>query len=301
MPLFRRRNEAPAQREEHHTTERDTGARSTVVRDKDEPDWRDYGAVAEEYEEVRAPETGPVAADLVRMLAIGAGERVLDVGTGTGVAAAAAATMVGPEGLAVGIDASVPMLHVARRVRAEASYAAAEAIDLPFRDATFDAVLCTFTVTTFAKYDTALFDMLRVLRPGGRMGITTWGRTDDEFTRAWREVAEQFAGRELIRDAAQRSMPWADRFEDPARLKDALYEAGLRGLQVERREYRFEISREAYLLGGEITSTGRFLRQMLGDRLWDMFRARVRQTFAERFPPTFNDFREAILAVGTKP
>jgi ubiquinone/menaquinone biosynthesis C-methylase UbiE len=301
MPLFRRRRETPATRTQPRDALRSRPAPPTAVRDNEEPDWRAFGPVAEEYEEVRAPETGPVAADLVRMMGVRPGERVLDVGTGTGVAAEAAARAIGSDGLAIGLDASVPMLRVARRVRPTARYAAAEAIDLPFRDGTFDALLCTFTITTFARYDTALFDMLRVLKPGGRFGATTWGPTEDEFTRAWREVAEQFTGKELIRDAAQRAAPWADRFEDPARLKDALYEAGLRQIQVERREYRFEISREAYLRGGEITSTGRFLRQMLGDRLWETFRTRVRQAFAERFPPTFNDFREAILAVGRKP
>ncbi|MFN2591004.1 MAG: methyltransferase domain-containing protein [Actinomycetota bacterium] len=273
----------------------------TAVRRRDDADWRSYDLVAEAYARVRAPETGTVASDLVRMLGLDPGNRVLDVGTGTGVAARAAADALGPTGLSVGIDPSMPMLSIARREVSAARFAAARAIDLPFADHAFDAVVAAFTLAGFQKYDTALFDMLRVLKAGGRLGVCTWGRSEDEFTRTWREVAESFAGVEILRDAAARAMPWAERFEDPARLKDTLYDAGLRNIRVERREYRFEVRQEDYLAGGEITSMGRFLHQMLGDELWETFRRRVRDAFAQRFPDTFNDFREAVLAVGTKP
>ena len=40
---------------------------------------------------------------------------------------------------------------------------------------------------------------------------------------------------------------------------------------------------------------------MLGDSLWERFRERYRQVFAEKFPPVFNDFRDAILVVGVRP
>jgi hypothetical protein len=96
-------------------------------------------------------------------------------------------------------------------------------------------------------------------------------------------------------------MPWSDRFADRDRLKDALYEAGLRDIVVERRQYRFRMTAEDYLVSREIAATGRFLRQMLGERLWAGFQRRTRETFAQHFPDTFNDFRDVNLAVGTKP
>jgi ubiquinone/menaquinone biosynthesis C-methylase UbiE len=201
----------------------------------------------------------------------------------------------------VGIDIALGMLREAGLEDGGPAFAAAAAIDLPFRDSTFNGVTAAFVLSHFAKYDTALFDMLRVLRPGGRMGVTAWGPGGDEFLAAWTEVAEQFAEIEILRDARKRAMPWDERFADPNRLKDALYEAGLRQLRVERREYRFEMSAEDYLTGREIAATGRFLRTMLGEELWDRFRARTRQVFAERFPPRFHDYRDVNVAVGTKP
>ena len=248
---------------------------------------------------MHAPRTAPPAADLVEITPVKAGSRVLDVGTGTGVAARAA--VAGGAALVVGIDPSLSMLAAARREGGQPRFAAAQAIDLPFRSATFDAVLSAFSLSHFAKVDTALFDMLRVLRSGGRLGVATWGPGDDEFTRAWNEVAERFAEHEILQDAYLRAMPGGERFSDPARLKDALHEAGLRDIRIERREYRFEMSAEDYLLGRETAATGRFLRQMLGDEFWETFRHETRAVFAERFPPAFNDFREVILAAGHKP
>ena len=58
---------------------------------------------------------------------------------------------------------------------------------------------------------------------------------------------------------------------------------------------------EDYLVSRKISAAGRFLHQMLGERLWSAFQRRTRETFAQHFPDTFNDFRDVNLAVGTKP
>jgi ubiquinone/menaquinone biosynthesis C-methylase UbiE len=265
-----------------------------------ESDWRTYDAVADGYARVHAPRMALPARDLVALAGVTTGARVLDVGTGTGVVARAAAEAAGPDGVVVGVDASLAMLRHAVE-EAGAHYAAATAIDLPFRAGTFGFVLASFVLSHFARYETALFDMLRVLGRGGRLGVTSWGPGEDEFTRAWNEVAEGFAAREILRDARARAMPWAELFEDRNKLKDVLHAAGIRDIQIERREYLFDMTAEEYLEARETAATGRFLRQMLGPELWETFRRRARETFADRFPERFNDFREVIFAVGHKP
>ena len=66
------------------------------------------------------------------------------------------------------------MLRVSHRERPKVPVVAAEAIDLPFRPGTFDAVLGTFVLAHFTKYDTALFELRRVLRTGGRIAFSSW-------------------------------------------------------------------------------------------------------------------------------
>jgi ubiquinone/menaquinone biosynthesis C-methylase UbiE len=261
-------------------------------------DWRTYDSVAETYERVRAPVHAPPARDLVDLVAAPRGARILDVGTGTGVTAEAAAAAVGPEGLVVGIDPSLPMLRMARPRHARVL--AAQAIDLPFRDETFDVVLANFVIAFFTKYETALFDMLRVLRPGGTLGVSWWGGGLDEFGRTWTELAETFATKELLRSAVQRAIPWNERFRDRHRLEETLRDAGLREVQVHRRQYRSTMSQADYLAGRETSGEGRFLRETLGDRLWERFRERAAGAFRERFPDPLGDTNDVLIAVGKK-
>jgi ubiquinone/menaquinone biosynthesis C-methylase UbiE len=297
MPLFRRRNDRDNRAEQPVAS----SATSARPRRNEDEDWRSFDSAGQVYARVFAPHFARIADDLVHLLKVRPGQRILDVGTGTGVGARAAERATGPGGTVVGIDPSLGMLRVANRDGGR--YAAATSIDLPFRDATFDHLLANFVIAFFPNYQTALFDLLRVLKPGGRLAVSAWAAGDDldEFRKAWRDVAEEFAEREILRDATERAIPWEERFGDRNSLKETLHDAGVRDIWIEVREYRFEMSRDDWLAGREATPLGRFLRQMLGEELWGVFLRRVGEVFAERFPPMLNDFREVNLAVGHKP
>ena len=258
------------------------------------PDWRSYDEVADAYDRVRAPLHDAPARDLVAAVELPAGGRLLDVGTGTGVAA-----MAVEGGLAVGVDVSAGMARIAREKGLE-RIALAAAIDLPFRNETFDAVVSAFVLHLVPKYETALFDMARVLRRGGRMGLASWVLGDDEFTRAWREIAESYATREMLADAQRKAAPWGEPFSDPNRIREILRDAGLRDVSIERRTYRAEVSIDDYLLGRETTAIGRFLRQMLGATLWERFRSRVQDEFRARFRDPIGDTNDVLISVGTR-
>lgn len=263
-------------------------------------DWRSYDHVADIYDRVRTEFHGRPAADLLGAMAPPAGGRILDVGTGTGAAALAAIEAVGAEGLVVGLDPSLEMLSRARD-RGVGRLVAGQAVDLPFRNEAFDAVIASFVIFFFTRYETALFDMVRVVRPGGNVGVTTWGGTEDEFRRTWREVAESFVGKDLLKDAIRRASPWEERFSDPQRLQESLREAGLRQVDVQKRDYRFTWSVDDYLAGRETSAAGRFLRDILGEDSWQRFRKRVAEEFRGRFSDPIGDTSDVLLAVGTKP
>jgi demethylmenaquinone methyltransferase/2-methoxy-6-polyprenyl-1,4-benzoquinol methylase len=113
------------------------------------------------------------AADLA---ALRRGDHALDVCCGTGDLALELAQRVGADGAVVGCDFSEPMLALARRkaaVRAvgQVRFESADALDLPYNDASFDAATVGFGARNLADLDRGLAEMVRVLKPDGRLVI----------------------------------------------------------------------------------------------------------------------------------
>jgi ubiquinone/menaquinone biosynthesis C-methylase UbiE len=110
-------------------------------------------------------------------LQLQSGDHVLDVGCGTGHLAIVFAQRVGPTGSVKGIDPAAEMIKRAsgraRKRGVPVSFQVAFAQDLPFADRNFDAVACTLVLHHVAEDDqlTAVQEMYRVLKPGGRLLI----------------------------------------------------------------------------------------------------------------------------------
>jgi SAM-dependent methyltransferase len=118
---------------------------------------------------------GPIVADSAR---IGLGESVLDVACGTGVLACAALDRVGPQGTVAGLDPNTDMLSVARRKSPRIEWREGRAESLPFPDGSFDAVVSQFGFMFFDDRPAALREMMRVLRPDGRMAVAVCDTLD---------------------------------------------------------------------------------------------------------------------------
>lgn len=107
---------------------------------------------------------------------LGEGDSALDVCCGTGDLALELARQVGPTGSVVGCDFSEQMLELARAKAAQREATAvrfewADALRLPYDDASFDAATVGFGVRNLADLDRGLEEMARVLKPGGRLVI----------------------------------------------------------------------------------------------------------------------------------
>jgi SAM-dependent methyltransferase len=128
----------------------------------------DYAAVAEHIDEVPPR-------DLLHRVGITAGDDVLDVATGTGnvaIQAARAGAQV------TGLDLTPELLVTARR-RADqpdvlVEWVEGDAEALPFDDARFDRVLSVFGVQFAPRHQVVADELVRVCRPGGRIGLVNW-------------------------------------------------------------------------------------------------------------------------------
>jgi arsenite methyltransferase len=106
-----------------------------------------------------------------------AGERVLDLGSGGGIDVLLSARRVGPSGFAYGVDMTDEMLELARANAAKAGATNVEFLkgtieDVPLPDGAVDVVISNCVINLSVDKPAVLAEMFRVLRPGGRLGIT---------------------------------------------------------------------------------------------------------------------------------
>ena len=106
--------------------------------------------------------------------------KVLDVACGTGDMAVELLR----QGCSVtGVDLSEEMMAIAKQKAPQAEYKLADAERLSFEDASFDAVTCAFGVRNFVHLEQGIKEMLRVLKPGGRMVILELATPDSPLLR----------------------------------------------------------------------------------------------------------------------
>jgi demethylmenaquinone methyltransferase/2-methoxy-6-polyprenyl-1,4-benzoquinol methylase len=176
------------------------------------------------------------AADLAELRP---GDRALDVATGTGDLALELASRVGPEGEVVGSDFSEPMLARARMKAADVPglrFEAGNALDLPYRDGSFDAATVGFGTRNFSDLDRGLKEMARVTRPGGRvviLEITTPRRPPLAwFYGLWFDRLVPLLGRVAGDSDAYSYLPNSvKRFPGPEELASRMAAAGLEGVR----------------------------------------------------------------------
>jgi demethylmenaquinone methyltransferase/2-methoxy-6-polyprenyl-1,4-benzoquinol methylase len=168
------------------------------------------------------------------LAALRPGGRALDVATGTGDLAIALAGHLEGQGEVVAVDFSERMLELARAKAAgmPIRFLLANALALPFDDDEFDAATVGFGARNFSDLDRGLREMVRVVRPGGRvvvLEITTPQRVPlSTFFGLWFDHAVPALGRVAGDAQAYRYLPSSVRRFPPAEeLAAVMWRCGL--------------------------------------------------------------------------
>jgi SAM-dependent methyltransferase len=123
----------------------------------------------------------PYADDLATRLRSKAPSRLLELAAGTGVVTRALASAMGDETSIVATDLNQAMIDQARAVGTKRSveWRQADAMQLPFGDEAFDAIVCQFGVMFFPEKARAFAEARRVLRAGGLFAFSVWDRIEE--------------------------------------------------------------------------------------------------------------------------
>ncbi len=140
------------------------------------------GSIPELYDEHLVPLIfEPYAADLAVRLVSRPLKRVLEIAAGTGVVTRAMAARLPGSVSIVATDLNQPMIDRASTIGTDRAveWRQADAMQLPFEDGTFDAVVCQFGVMFFPDKARAYSEARRVLRPGGVFLFNVWDRIEE--------------------------------------------------------------------------------------------------------------------------
>ncbi len=202
---------------------------------------------ADTYDQCLSQPFATFARHLVDLAGLHTEERVLDVATGTGLAALMAAELLGSRAKIVGVDLSETMIGLARKRAAgqgvsNVEFVRMDAERLDFPDDYFDVVLCALGLMLFPKPEVALSEMVRVLKEGGTVALSVFGRGSKVALRAFMEPFIPH-----MPPPPQRG-PSTFGFGRNEALREALEQAGFSDVKVEERAHvlEFETAEEVW-------------------------------------------------------
>jgi SAM-dependent methyltransferase len=205
--------------------------------------WRESAPYWEKHGETVRTMFAPLTEALFDDADLAPGGRVLDVAGGPGEPSLSAARIVGPEGRVVHTDVAAGMVAGARREAARRGlldrvrFAVASGEALPFPERTFDRVVCRLGVMFFPDAGRGLGEMLRVVRPGGRIALVVWGL---KALNPYFAAASEAAARYVASPPDAPDAPGAWRFGDPGMLAELLEAAG--AVEVRERRVAFDVA-----------------------------------------------------------
>ena len=248
----------------------------------------------------------PLTRALIERAGIRKGETVLDVAGGAGEPSLTIAEVVGPEGSVTCTDGVAKMVDAARaeaqrRNLTNMQFRQCAADSLPFPDNSFDVVVSRLGAMFFPDPVAALREMLRVLRPNGRVALAVWGKSDvNPFCYLVTRVLDQH----LKSPAADPDAPNAFRFAEPGKLVNVMKQAG--AIDVEEGVVSFDIAapisaRQFWELRSQTSDTLRDKLAKLPAAEQEQIGAEVQQAVKEFFPSDQMKFPgQFVIATGSK-
>ena len=239
----------------------------------------------------------PLGRRLVELAQIPDGARVLDVAAGRGAILFPAAERVGPRGEVIGVDISPGMVEetgaeLSRRGLKNVQIRQMDAEALDFPDAAFDFVLCGFALQFLPHLDRGLAEFRRVLRPQGRVAVSTWGADDERW--AWyKELRVAYQANVKLQSQS---------FERPEAVEKIFSVAGFSGITVLTEPYDWVCSQAEEWWDAQWSMSSRAGLEKLEPQALEQFKTKVFQYMrALQQPDGFHELLRAQFTLARKP
>ena len=269
-------------------------------------EWRESAPYWEKHRDVIRAMFDPITQAIIEEAGIVAGQSVLDVAGGPGEPSLSIAQVVGLAGLVTCTDGVAEMVAAAesaaqRLGRKNMRFQQATADSLPFDSDSFDTVISRLGVMFFPDVLAALREMLRVMKPGGRISLAVWHTSEaNPYSHRVTEVVDRY----LETPPVDADAPGAFRFAEPGKLAAILTEAGAIDVHERLIQFRMEAPisfEEFWTMRSEISETLRTTLKRLTPEQASRVVTEVREAVSEFFPNGKMSFpAELIVVTGTK-
>ncbi|WP_076858143.1 class I SAM-dependent methyltransferase [Bradyrhizobium mercantei] len=191
------------------------------------------GSVPQLYDRLMVPMIfAPYARDLAQRIKSHQPRDLLEIAAGTGAVTTVLAAEL-PETNITATDLNEPMLAQAKTHlagKANIRWQQADALSLPFADASFDIVACQFGAMFFPDRVKGYAEARRVIRPGGRFLFNVWDKIEEND---FADVMQQTMHQVFPNNPPQFMARTPHGYHDPARIRDDLTAAGFRDIAIE--------------------------------------------------------------------
>lgn len=265
-------------------------------------EWRESAPYWEKHADTIRRMFAPITGGLIERAGIGDGLSALDVAAGTGEPSLTMAEAIGAKGAVICTDAVQEMLAAARRTATARGLTRIEfcqcvADSLPFALDSFDAVVCRLGAMFFPDPVEALSEMMRVVKPRGRLSLAVWG--GPEFNPFFSIVTEVMS-RYIESPSDDEDAPGAFRFAESGKLARLLGEAG--AIHINESPLSFRIQSplspaEFWEMRSEMSDTLRQKLAMLSPEQIIHLSAEIKEAAREFFPDGRMSFPAQVLIV----
>jgi ubiquinone/menaquinone biosynthesis C-methylase UbiE len=251
---------------------------------------RHYASQAEAYRDLWAPVLVRLARWLTVEIPLPSARRILDLGCGVG-ALLPHLRDASPEAVVVGLDRTQAMVALGPRAF---PLLVGDAVRVPFRDRSFDAVVMAFMLFHLPDPTAGLAEARRVLRQGGWIGLLTWGRERESRARTrWIEELDAEGAADL-----DEKLAWHELVDTPRKLKERLGAVGFANVNSRVKLFVERPSREEFIARGTILGSRRRRWESLPEKSRRALLRRADQWMKEMSSEDFEEESEVIVTVG---